>query len=300
VQLLFYLSALGSAQFLGSSQLPGYGYLIHNPLQAFHNYHQLAHLGFPQTKGIGTVKLLQNPLVHSSQPLEYPAQLGPGPVSELPVKAAHTQQQQREAWQRQIDEVKERERKLQQKAGLQRNIEQERKQRKEEQIGENKTQTFEIIELVGRNTKETRKTVKTKDDGIHKTKGLELFRAEKKNNIPEEKEIVRANLYRKSLYIQGAEKILKELNEKQSDKNIPELVIEDQTDKNLIDVDSVTLQKEEETVQNLKVSLREENSDILEKQLDENQIKSILLENISTKKGLKAIIKKLLKEKLKF
>ena len=95
------MSVLVSAQFQGS---PGYAY-TQPPL----GYTQ------PQILGYYGQQYLTRPSIQYYNP----GQALPRLAGKLPVKAAQTQQQQRQAWQRQIDQVKEKERQLRKKTALQ-------------------------------------------------------------------------------------------------------------------------------------------------------------------------------------
>jgi len=109
---LFCVSVLVSGQYQGS---PGY---------VFNNAYQQPTLGYtqPQILGYYGQQYLARPNIQYYQPINNPGQalprVAPEQRAELPVSVAQTQQQQRQAWQRQIDHVKEKERQLREKADL--------------------------------------------------------------------------------------------------------------------------------------------------------------------------------------
>jgi len=109
---LLCLSVLVSGQYQGS---PGH---------VFNNAYQQPTLGYTQSQILGYYgqQYLARPNIQYYQPINNPGQalprVAPEQRAELPVSVAQTQQQQRQAWQRQIDHVKEKERQLREKADL--------------------------------------------------------------------------------------------------------------------------------------------------------------------------------------
>jgi len=109
---LLCLSVLVSGQYQGS---PGH---------VFNNAYQQPTLGYTQSQILGYYgqQYLARPNIQYYQPINNPGQalprVAPEQRAELPVSVAQTQQQQRQAWQRQIDHVKEKERQLREKSDL--------------------------------------------------------------------------------------------------------------------------------------------------------------------------------------
>merc|ERR1712106_1184589 len=194
---------------------------------------------------------------------------------------------QREAWQKQIDQVNQREETLNQKTVLaSKDIEQDR--------GNIRVELFEIIELHGIQSEDVKKfeILEPKEDELKMN--LDKGNDEKKDvivvyskTIKEEKSKPTKNsLNRKSSYIEEAKRFLDQFRQGHQTKNIQPA---SPKEKNVV--------KEKNSL--TKAQNANSSAKVTTEKLDQSQIKDILIGSINSKEGLKEIIKKLMKEKLK-